>query len=218
MARGTRRCRMTNQSIARRFRRAALRSVFALAIMAVSSPVWAQQTAASSADWQHGTTLVGFAGAQSSSSNVHPAAGAGFGWEVSRRLALEGRATWFNVNGGLSDFAATVAAHVPLASARPVVPFVSAGVGMDRASFDSTSTEVPAFYRTRMPDGVPGRGSRAFQDFLVTLGGGVNVALSNHFALRPEANLMVVTDWSNSRRAGVFGIQFVYHIEPHPIE
>jgi len=209
---------MTTQSIVRRFQRATLRSWFAIAVMAVSSPVWAQQTAASSADWQHGTTLVGFGGVQSASSKVNPAAGAGFGWEVTRRFALEGRATWFNVNGGLSDFAATLSTHVPLASARPVVPFVSAGVGMYRASFDSTSSVVPEFYQNRMADGVPGRGSRAFQDFLVTLGGGVNIFLSNHFALRPEANVMVVTDWSDSRRVGVFGVQVVYHIDQHPIE
>ena len=88
---------------------------------------------------------------------------------------------------------------------------------MYRASFDSTSTVVPAFYRNRMAEGVPGQGSRAFQDFLVTVGGGMNVFLSNHFALRPEANLMVVTDWSDSRRVGVFGVQLVYHIDPHPI-
>jgi Outer membrane protein beta-barrel domain len=209
---------MTTESIAR-CSRSAVRSMLVLAAMVVALPVWAQQTeATASADWQHGTTLVGFGGVQSASSNVSAAAGAGFGWEVTRQFSLEGRATWFNVNGGLSDFAATFAAHVPLATARPLVPFVSAGVGVYRASFDSTSTAVPSFYLNRMPVGVPVTGSRSFQDFLVTLGGGVNVFLSNHFALRPEANLMLVTDWSDTRRVGVYGVQLVYHIEQHPIE
>jgi len=69
-----------------------------------------------------------------------------------------------------------------------------------------------------MPAGVPVQGSRAFQDFLVTMGGGVNVFLSKHVALRPEANVLLVTDWSDTRRVGVFGVQLVYHIDPHPIE
>jgi hypothetical protein len=209
---------MTTQSIAARSHRAA-GSLFVVAAILIASPVLAQHTAAAPGpDWQHGTTLVGFAGAQSASSNVNPAAGAGFGWEVTRQLSLEGRATWFNVNGGLSDFAATFAAHVPLVTAHPVVPFVSAGAGMYRASFDSTSSVVPAFYRNRMPEGVPLRGSRAFQDFLLTLGGGVNVFVSKHVALRPDATMMLVTDGANTRRLGVFGVQLVYHIEPHPIE
>jgi hypothetical protein len=29
---------------------------------------------------------------------------------------------------------------------------------------------------------------------------------------------MLVTDGANTRRLGVFGVQLVYHIEPHPIE
>jgi hypothetical protein len=209
---------MTTQSIVARYRRAA-GSMFMLAAIVTASPALAQHVAvASDADWQHGTAIVGFAGAQSASSNVNPAAGAGFGWEVTRQFSLEGRATWFNVNGGASDFAATLAAHVPLTTARPAVPFISAGLGMYRASFDSNSTVVPSFYRDRMPEGIPFRGSRAFQDFLVTLGGGVNVFLSTHVALRPEANVMLVTDWSATRRVGVYGVQLVYHIEPHPIE
>jgi hypothetical protein len=210
---------MTDRSIARRVRHTIVTcALLVLSVGVVTHPAWAQHSARSDADWQHGTTLVGFGGVQSASSNISGAAGLGFGWEVTQRFALLGRATWFNVNDGMSDFAATLAAHMPLATARSLVPFVSAGVGMYRASFDSNSDVLPAFYLNRMPGGIQGPGTHTFQDFVVTTGGGVDVFVSKHIALRPEASLMLVTTTSDVRPLGVFGVQFVYHIDPHPIE
>jgi len=165
-------------------------------------------------DWRHGTTLSGFIGTQSASSDVSPAAGVGLAWEVTRRLSFEGRGTWFSVNDGASDFAATLATHVALLRPRLVVPFVSAGVGMYRATVNSASTDVPDFYRLRMS---PGPGNQTFQDFLVTVGGGVNVFVTSHFALRPEANLMLVTTTSDARPVGMLGVQIVYHFDAHTV-
>jgi outer membrane protein with beta-barrel domain len=165
-------------------------------------------------DWRHGTTLSGFVGTQSASAETSPAAGVGLAWEVTRRLAFEGRGTWFSVNDGASDFAATLATHVALLRPRRVVPFVSAGVGMYRATVNSASTDVPDFYRLRMS---PGPGNQTFQDFLVTVGGGVNVFVASHFALRPEANLVLVTTTSDARPVGMFGVQIVYHFDAHTV-
>jgi hypothetical protein len=185
-----------------------------LAFVAVAARASAQTVPM---DWRHGTTLVGFAGTQSASSNVSPAAGVGLGWEVTRRLSVEGRGTWFRVNDGPSDFAATLAAHVALLTPRPVVPFVSAGAGMYRATLNSTSTVAPDFYRTRMSPDVLSVRNHTFEDFLMTVGGGVNVFVSSHIALRPEASLMLATTSNDSRPMAVYGLQVVYHFEAHTV-
>jgi hypothetical protein len=168
-------------------------------------------------DWRHGTTLAGFIGTESASSDTSPAAGVGVGWEVTRRLSFEGRGTWFRVNDGPSDFAATLAAHVALLTPRPVVPFVSAGVGMYRATVNSASAVVPDFYRLRMSPDLVGVSNQTFQDFVMTFGGGVNVFVTGHLALRPEANLMLVTTTNDARPVAMFGVQFVYHFESHTV-
>jgi len=203
-------------SIVRRARSAAGTSLVVLALVCVAHTAAAQAGPATDVDWQHGTTLFGFGGAQSASSSVSAAAGLGFGWEVTRRLAVEGRATWFRVNEETPDFAATMAAHVPLTSGRSFLPFLAGGLGMYRATFDSRSSGMPEFYRNRMAAGFVGR--RTFEDFLITFGGGVDMRLTNHFFLRPEVNMMVVTTQADHRQMGVYGVQVVYHFESHPIE
>ena len=203
-------------SIVHRCRSAAGTSLVVLALVSAAQPAGAQTDSASGMDWQHGTTLFGFGGAQSASSRVSAAAGMGFGWEVTQRLALEGRATWFDVNPDTPDFAATMAAHVPLMTRRSVLPFVTGGLGMYRATYDSQSSAANAFYQNRMGDAVTGR--RTFQDFMVAFGAGVDVHLTDHFFLRPEANMMLVTGDGNYRPIGLYGVQLVYHVERHPIE
>jgi outer membrane protein with beta-barrel domain len=190
--------------------RAVLLAVTALSLLMLAARASAQTVPM---DFRHGTTLAGFVGAQTASSDVSPAAGVGLGWEVTRRLSFEGRGTWFGVNEGPSDFVATLGAHVALLTPRTVVPFVAAGAGMYRATLDSTAENAPAFYRTRMASDVVGVRTRTFQDFLVTVGGGVNVFVSSHVALRPEANLMLVTTRSDSRPLAEYGMQVVYHFE-----
>jgi hypothetical protein len=203
-------------SILRRGRSAVGAALVVLALGCAARSAEAQTQPATDIDWQHGTTLFGFAGAQSASSQVNPAAGLGLGWEVTRRFAVEGRATWFRVNEDTPDFTATMAAHVPVTRGRVFQPFVAGGIGMYRATVDSGSSVVPEFYRNRMADGFVGR--RTFQDFLVTFGGGVDMRLTNHFFVRPEANMMVVTTQADHRQVGVYGVELVYHFESHPIE
>ena len=186
----------------------------ALAILSVAHGSFAQQ-AQKTGDWQHGTLLTGFLGAQAASSDLSGGAGAGLGWEMTRRLAFEGRAAWFPMNDKPSDFAATLAANLSLMAPRTVVPFMTFGAGMYRATFNSASTDIPDFYRQRMPEGP---GTHTFQDFLMTIGGGLNVFVGSHLAIRPDASLMLVTTTSDVRPVGTIGVQFVYHIEPHPIE
>jgi len=206
---------MTTTTVLRTIRTAIVPILAVFALLLVAPRASAQTFPM---DWRHGTTLSGFIGAQSASSDASPAAGVGLGWEVTRRLSFEGRGTWFRVNDGdrPTDFAATLAANVALLTPRPVVPFVSAGAGMYRATVNSASSAVPDFYRQRMPPDPLGV-NHTFQDFLVTVGGGVNVFVSGHLALRPEANLLIVTTSSDTRPVGVYGLQLVYHFETHKV-
>jgi hypothetical protein len=201
-------------SIVRRCRSVAGMSLVVL-VLVVAQTAAAQAQASSEMDWQHGTTLFGFAGAQSASSRVSAGAGLGLGWEVTRRFAVEGRAIWFGVNDA-TDFAATMAGHVPLTTGRSFRPFLTGGLGMYRATVNPQSPDVDEFYRNRLPDGSVGL--RTFQDFLITFGGGVDIHLTNHFFLRPEANMMLVTTQADHRQMGLYGVQLVYHFESHPIE
>ena len=203
---------MTTTTLVRRYHPAVLLLVTAFALLVVPQYTSAQTVPM---DWRHGTTLTGFGGTQSASSDLNPAAGLGLGWELTRRLSFEGRGLWFRVNDGPSDFSATLAAHVALLTPRTVVPFVSAGVGMYRATVNPASTDVPDFYRQRLSPDLPG--NHTFQDFLVTVGGGANIFVSSHFALRPEANLMLATTSSDARPIALYGLQLVYHFEAHKV-
>jgi hypothetical protein len=194
------------------FWRSRIVMVVATLLLAVAARASAQTAPM---DWRHGTILSGFAGIQATSSDVSPAAGVGLGWEVTRRLSFEGRGTWFNVNEGPSDFTATLATHVALLRPRRAVPFVSAGVGMYRATVNSAWADLPDFYRLRLSPDAPG--NHTFQDFLMTFGGGVNVFVGSHLALRPEANLMLVTTTNDARPVGMYGLQVVYHFEAHTV-
>ena len=204
---------MTRTTLAWRPRRAVLLLVGAIALLTVAERVSAQTVPM---DWRHGTTLMSFVGAESASPDTSPAAGVGVGWEVTRHLSFEGRGTWVRVSDRPSEFDATLSAQVALLTPRLAVPFVSAGVGMYRATFNSASTSIPDFYLKRMSP-VPGGRTETFQDFLMTVGGGVNVFVSGHLALRPEANLMLVTTSSDVRPLGVYGLQIVYHFETHAV-
>jgi len=204
---------MSTMSI-KRWTRSTEVALGALAIMSLAQVAFAQQRVP--ADWRHGTTVTGFFGAQSAASDTTAAGGAGVGWEVTPRIAIEGRGTWLRVNKETSDFAATLAAHMPLISGRAVAPFFNAGIGMYRATFDA-GRQMPEFYSRRMANGLES-GLHTFQDFLVLAGGGLNVFLNDHVAIRPDVNVMFVTTRKDARPVGVYGVQLVYHFDPHPIE
>lgn len=186
------------------------------ALLIVAPEARAQTKGVTDADWSHGTTLAGFVGAASPFAGVDPALGLSLGWEVTPRLGLEGRGTWFPAPAGMSAFAAAFGARMAFESARPVLPFASAGIGFYRAIFDAAgSSEMPRFYRRRIAE--PGRLSETFDDFLVTIGAGTELFMSRHIAVRPELTVLLVTSRSNVRAVPVFGVHMAYHFESHRI-
>jgi hypothetical protein len=78
-------------------------------------------------------------------------------------------------------------------------------------------TGVPGFYRRRMaPDATP-FSRRTFDDFAVAFGGGVDVFVVRHLALRPEVTVLLATTRSHTRALPVWGVQLAYHFEDHPV-
>jgi hypothetical protein len=184
-----------------------------LVILAGASNAAAQTP--SGLEWRQGTTLAGFGGAASTSSDTDAAAGLSLGWEVTRRFGVEGRGIWLRAGDGEDAFAATLAARVAIQPGRPIVPFAAAGVGLYRASFDAAPSVVPGFYRARMRSG--GLGRQTFDDFAVLFGGGADFFVSRHLAVRPEVNVVLATTRSDVRAVTVYGVQLAYHFESHSI-
>jgi hypothetical protein len=186
----------------------------ALALIALASNA-SGQADPSIANWQHGTTLAGFVGASSASSATDLAAGLSIGWEVSPRWGVEGRGIWLAAGEPEDAFAATVAVRAAVRPGHLVVPFGSAGLGVYRASFEANTSEVPDFYRTRMS--TTGVGGQTFNDFTVLFGGGLDIFVTRHLALRPEVNVVLTMTGSDSRPVAVYGAQVAYHFESHTI-
>ena len=184
--------------------------IVAAAVAAAPPPALGQT---GKSDFRRGTALAGFAGAASTASREDVAAGAAIGWELTPHFAIEGRGIWLGAGPGANAFAALLGARMPLRTDRPIVPFVSAGVGVYRTTFDTAVPAMPRFYQRRAGEG---HGS-TFNDFTVAIGGGADLALAQHLSLRPELTILFVTTRSNAHAVPVFGAQVAYHFESHPI-
>lgn len=189
--------------------------VAAMALLTIVPNAWSQSAAAD--EWRHGTTLAGFVGAASASPGAGVAAGAALGWEITPHFTLEGRGTWFDAGRRADAFTALLGARVPLRPGRSAVPFLSGGMGVYRATFDSMSGTVPGFYQRRMRARSAGFEGRTFDDFVVAIGGGADVFLASHLALRPEITVLVVTTRAETRTVPAFGVHVAYHFDSHPI-
>jgi hypothetical protein len=161
-------------------------------------------------EWQPGTTLSGFVGASATRSGTTPVAGTALGWELTPHFTIEGRGTWLRHDHGLTEFSASINALVPVLRPRAVVPFALAGFGMYSATVDARSSDLPAFYRDRMP---PNESRPVFEDLLLTFGGGIDVFLTSHMALRPEATMYVITTRDDRLTKAVYGVHLAYHFE-----
>jgi hypothetical protein len=190
-------------------------AVLSLALVAWS-PVGAGAQTVGEVNWHRGTTLAGFIGVASPPSETGAAAGLALGWELLPHLVIEGRGVWLDAGADAGSFAAALGARVPLRPARPIVPFLSSGVGFYRAWFDRPRNGMPEFYRQRL-DSATDLVSATFDDFAVTIGGGADVFLKEHLALRPELTVMLVIAGSNARPVPIYGVHLAYHFEDHPI-
>ena len=181
-----------------------------VALLSASIEAFAQSSRG--IEWQTGTTLGGFVGANGTAADTAPAAGTALGWELTPHFTIEGRGTWLRHDQGLTDFSASINALVPVLRPGSVVPFALAGFGMYGATVDSRSSDLPAFYRDRIP---PNEGRPVFEDLLLTFGGGIDVFLTSHLALRPEVTMYVITTRDDRLTKAVYGVHLAYRFEAH---
>lgn len=174
------------------------------------------QTAPPGNPWSHGTTLNVFAGVNSASSQAGSLAGGAVGWEVRRWLAVEGIGSWLDRGAGADAFAADLKAIVSPVSAHGFVPFIQAGIGMYRASFQLSRAELPDFYRSRVGATASGFDSITFTDPSVIVGGGVNLFVTQHVAIRPDIQAKVVVRDSHHYVVTAVAVHLAYHFEKHP--
>ena len=186
-----------------------------LAALALSAPA-AGQPPTESHQWSHGTTINGFLGGAVDGSASGLAAGGAVGWEITPRVALEGSASWFDRGLGADAFAASLKAQVTLARPLAAEPFLQAGVGLYRASFDPMRSEIPAFYQHRMGNGRSVHSSR-FTDPTLVFGGGANVFLSRHVAIRPDVETILVMRHARVHVVTALAVHLAVHFEEHPV-
>ena len=175
------------------------------------------QTAPAGNTWSHGTTVNGFAGAASASSETGPLAGGAVGWEVTPWVALEGSGSWLDRHNGADAFAADLKVLVNLAAAHPVVPFLEGGIGLYRAWFDLSRGTLPGFYKGRMAGNGANVKQMAFTDPSFIFGGGVNLFISRQVAIRPDVEAKIVRRNSQNFVMTAVSIHLAYHFEDHPI-
>lgn len=184
-------------------------SWLAAALLSTSGDASAQTTRG--VEWEPGTTLTGFVGASANTSGAAPAAGAAIGWEMTPHFTIEGRGTWLRHDQDLTDFSASINTLVHVLRPRAVVPFALAGFGMYGATVESGSPDIPAFYRDRLPANTD---RPVFEDLLLAFGGGVDVFVTSHLALRPEVTLYVIATRDDRLTKAVYGVHLSYHFEP----
>lgn len=168
-------------------------------------------------DFSHGTTLAlsgGVAFTSSTTSTTGGLVGGDIGWEITPRIGIQGSGSWLDRGPGATAFAAALTGQFSIRRPHPLVPFVEGGFGMYRAAFDSPRS-VPGFYSGRITSGMTG--ASAFRDPLFVAGAGVNLFVTRRIAIRPAAEVFVVTRGSQSYTMGMFTMRAVYHFENHPI-
>lgn len=176
------------------------------------------QTGIRANEWSRGTTLNGFAGIGADSSDAGAIWGGAAGWEVTPRLAIEGSGTWLDLGQRTSAFAGALKVRVRLSGRRTVDPFVHGGIGLYRASFGPGESIGPDFYRRRAGARVaPGTLGITFTDPTVLAGGGLNIFLSRHFALRPDIEATFVVRDRRTLVVTSAALHAVYHFESHPV-
>ena len=164
-----------------------------------------------------GTTLNLFAGAGVDSSTAGALGGMSLGWEVTPKVAIEGSGYWLDRGTGATAFAAALKLQAGFAGLNTAVPFVEAGIGLYRASFDATATSVPDFYRGRIDAATGPPASSVFMDPSFILGGGVNIFVTSHLAIRPDVEAMIVRRDSQTYVVTAVAVHMAYHFERHRI-
>lgn len=194
------------------------RSSWASIVVLVFSVPGAAQTVPRGNEWSHGTTLNISGGVATDSAATRPFAGTSVGWEITPAIAIEGSGYWLDRSSGADGFAAALKVQTGLIVPHTAVPFLEAGVGLYRASFDPVTSLIPDFYRRRMAAIASRPGAtNTFTDPSLILGGGLNIFVTRHVAIRPDIETMIVRRDSQNHVVTAVAVHMAYHFESHPV-
>ena len=143
-------------------------------------------------DWSEGTSVSLFGGVSVDGNAGGGLLGGGAGWTITPMFGLEGRVGWSQDVSETDAFAASLTARFSPRKPRTSVPFVRAGVGLYRATFD-TQADIPEFYRRRLSAGdLAVNHRKSMIDPSLVAGAGLDVWVSRHLVLRPEFEVATV--------------------------
>lgn len=169
-------------------------------------------------EWSRGTTLGGFAGVATDTTNTGPAVGGAVGWDLTPRFAIEGSGSWIDFGRSRTGFAGAVTLRTRVTGTAVRNLFAITGAGLYRASFADKTVAMPGFYSRRMsPRDRMDQFGRAFTDPSVVIGGGASFALTRHVSIRPDVQAAIVLRNGRSNVLTSVGVHAVYHFESHPV-
>jgi hypothetical protein len=188
--------------------------VLALVLAAFPPPATAQSQALPPHTWSHGTTLGLAGGVGMASSDTRTMFGTALGWEINHRLELEGTGAWLVGQHDNDAFAAELKMLATLTRPNTIVPFVGAGIGMYRETFDAARGELPGFYQRRVA-GAPAGSRQTFTDPSFVFAAGVDIFTGRHFSIRPDVSVRLVTRDSDIYPVTMAALRLTYHFEVH---
>ena len=191
----------------------ALRALITATVVTLIGGVMPVSAQTPAHDWSEGTSVSLFGGVSVDGNAGGGLLGGGAGWTITPLFGLEGRLGWSQGVSETDAFAASLTARFSPRKPRTSVPFVRAGVGLYRASFD-THADIPEFYRRRLSAGdVEVNHRKSMIDPSLVAGAGVDLWVSRHLVLRPEFE--VATVLSDGRGYLVTNVTFhvIYNFE-----
>jgi hypothetical protein len=188
--------------------------VLAVGLSAFARSATAQTEMLPDQTWSHGTTLGLSGGVARASSDTSGMLGTALGWEINHRVEIEGTGAWLAGHHDDRAFAAELKVLASLTRPNTVVPFVGAGVGMYRASFDAASGALPDFYQRRFV-GSALNTQHTFTDPSFVFATGLDIFTGRHLSIRPDVSVRLVTRSPNAYAVTMAALRVTYHFEVH---
>ena len=196
-----------------------IRDIGFIVLALVSFPPFADgQTASNGNDWTRATELGVLTGGTSRSADIGPTLGGVAGWQMNRWVTIEGRGLWIDHGTRADGFSADITSLVNIVRKAKVTPFIGAGLGLYRATFEARRTEMPDFYGRRLGrDDLPVVSTVSFTDPMLALTAGVDFVPRRHVTIRPQASVLLVRSDGLSETMFNVGLRFGYRFDDRPL-
>lgn len=181
-------------------------------------PVWAQGV-------ERATGLSVLVGVTDDSVATGSTVGGSVHVDLTPIIGVEGTGRWLDRGADASAFAADLVGLLGTRLSERMMPYVAAGVGVYRASFDVPTGSagppqtVPGFYARRFTATPIGRGSRnvSFTDPSLILGTGVSFMPSRSWVLRPDVRMLFVRRDGDTHKVLVATVNVGFRFEHRPV-